>query len=85
VINNLQRVDEVVNSIRALGEDIEDKFIVQKVMRTLTMGYDAKVSTLEDRENLDKLTMVELHGSLIAYEMRTGKETPFKGETTFKE
>jgi hypothetical protein len=42
----LQRVDEVVNSIRALGEDIDDKFIVQEVMRTLTMIYDAKVSTL---------------------------------------
>jgi hypothetical protein len=48
------------------------------------MRYDAKVSTLEDRENLDKLTMDELHGILIAYEMRTWKERPSKRETTFK-
>jgi hypothetical protein len=36
------------------------------------MRYDAKISTLEDRDNLDKLTMDELHGILIDYEIRTG-------------
>ena len=80
----LQRVDEVVNLIIALGENIEDKFIVQKVMRTLTMRYDAKISTLKYREKLDKLTMDELHGILIAYEMRIGKLNSSKGEKTFK-
>ena len=28
-----QRVDEIVNSIRALGEEIKDKIIIQKVLR----------------------------------------------------
>jgi hypothetical protein len=37
------------------------------------MRYDAKICTLEDRDNLEKLTMDELHGILIAYEMRTRK------------
>jgi hypothetical protein len=81
----LQRVDEIVNSVRALGETVEDKYIVQKVLRSFPMRYDAKISTLEDRDNLDKLTMDELHGILIAYEMRTRKERPSKGEMTFKE
>jgi hypothetical protein len=49
------------------------------------MRYDANISTLEDRPNLDNLTMDELHGILTTYEMRTGKERPTKGETTFKE
>jgi hypothetical protein len=34
------------------------------------MRYDAKVSTLKYREDLDNLTMDELHGILIAYEMQ---------------
>jgi len=51
---------------------------------SLPMKYDAKVSTLEYRENPDKLKMDELHGILIAYEMITRKESPSKGETTFK-
>ena len=42
-----QRVEEIVNSIRALGEEITYNIIVQKVMISLPMRYDAKVSTLE--------------------------------------
>jgi len=40
---------------------------------------------LEYREDLDKLTMDELHGILIAYEMRIEQEKSSKRETTFKE
>jgi hypothetical protein len=80
----LQRVDEIVNSVRALGEIVEDKYIVQKVLRSLPMRYDANIYTLDDRDNLEKLTMDEIHGILIAYEMKRGKERPSKGETTFK-
>jgi hypothetical protein len=42
-----QRVDEIVNSIRALGEEIKNNIIVQKVLISLPMRYDVKVSTLE--------------------------------------
>jgi hypothetical protein len=38
------------------------------------MRYDAKVSTLEDRKDLDKLIMDELHEILIAYGMTNGQE-----------
>jgi hypothetical protein len=43
-----QRVDEIFNAIRALGEEIKYKIIVKNVLRSLPMRYDAKVSTLED-------------------------------------
>jgi hypothetical protein len=73
IVEYLQRVDEMLNSVRALGEIVEYKYIVQKVLRSLPMRYDANISTLEDRYNLDKLLMDEFHGILIAYEMRIGK------------
>ena len=38
------------------------------------MIYNPKISTLEDTEDLNKLTMEELYGILIAYEMRIGKD-----------
>jgi hypothetical protein len=59
-----------------LGEEIKDKIIVQNVLTSLQMRYDSKVSTLEDQEDLHILTMDELVGIHIAYEMRTGKEMP---------
>ena len=77
-------MNEIVNSIRTPREELKDKIIVQKVLRSLPMRYDANVSTLEDREDLEKLTIHELHGILIAYEIIIGQEKSSKRETTFK-
>jgi hypothetical protein len=65
------RVDEVVNDIRGLGEELNESLVVQKVLRSLLLKYDVKVSAIEETRDLTKMTMDELHGSLIAYEMRT--------------
>ena len=48
------------------------------------MRFDSKVSALEERKDLDKLSMDELHGILTAYEMRTEQEKPSRKEATFK-
>jgi hypothetical protein len=50
------------------------------------LRYDAKVSTIEETRDLTKMTMDELHGSLIAYEMRTGTESDQpNNEAAFKD
>jgi hypothetical protein len=69
------RVDEVVNAIIGLGEDLDESLVLQKVFRSLFFKYDAKVSAIEETRDLTRMTMDELHGSLIAYEMRTGTES----------
>jgi hypothetical protein len=69
------RVDEVVNAIRGLGEELDESLVVQKVLRSLLLKYDAKVSAIEETRDLTKMTMHELNGSLIAYEMRIGTES----------
>jgi hypothetical protein len=70
----LLRVYEVVNSIRGLVEEINGSLFVQKVLRSLLLKYDAKVYSIEETRDLTKMTMDELYGFLIAYEMRTGTE-----------
>ena len=67
----LLRVDEIVNAIRGLGGVIKEREVVDKVLRTLPMKYDSKVSTVEERDDLDLMTVDELHGIFTAYEMRT--------------
>ena len=79
----LLRVDEIVNTIRGLEENLDDKLIVQTALRSLPLRYDAKVSTIEDRKHLNKLTMDELHGIIIAYKMKIGQEKPSITEATF--
>jgi hypothetical protein len=78
-------VDEVVNAIKGLGEDLNESLVVQKVLRSLLLKYDAKVSAIEETRDLTKMTMDELHGSLIEYEMRTGtKSDQPNNEASFK-
>jgi hypothetical protein len=61
-------VDEIVNEIIGLGEEY---VIVQQVLRSLPMRFDPKVSALEERADLDSISMDELHGIFTTYEMRT--------------
>jgi hypothetical protein len=53
----LLRVDEVVNDIRVLGEELDESLVVQKVLRSLLLKYDAKVSAIEETSDLTKMTM----------------------------
>ena len=79
------RVDEVVNAFKGLGEELDESLVVQNVLRSLLLKYDAKVSSIKETRDLTKMTMDELHGSLIRYEMRTGtKSDQPNNEASFK-
>jgi hypothetical protein len=79
-----ERFDNIINSIRGLGIEVSDNDLVEKILRTLPILYNPKVSAIEDRENLDKFTMDELYGILTTYELRFGHENHSQGEATFK-
>jgi hypothetical protein len=65
------QVDETINAIIGLGEEIQESVIVQKVLRSIPMRFDPKISTLEEREDLNSISMDKLHGIFTTYEMRT--------------
>ena len=48
------RGDEIVNTIRGLGEKVKNLVIVHKILRSLPMRFDSKISALQEREDLDK-------------------------------
>ena len=77
-------VDEIVNTMRGLGEKVENLALFQKILKSLLMRFDSKVSSLEERKDIDKLSMDELHGILTAYEIRKEQKNPSRNETTFK-
>jgi len=82
IASYFQRVEEVVNTMRCLGETIDETLVVQKILRTLPARFNPKVSVVEEKDNLDTLNLSQLHGILIAYEMRT--DDPKQKETAFK-
>ena len=57
-----------------MGEPVDDKTIIQKILRTLLGRFNLKVSILEYSVNMAKLSKEELHGVFIAYEMRLDEE-----------
>jgi hypothetical protein len=83
IVEYLHRVDEVVNSIKEEEEELTDKPIVNNILRSLPMRYDAKISTIEDRSDIGTLTVDQLHGIFTAYEIRTWNDKSSKRETTF--
>jgi hypothetical protein len=44
------QVDETINAIFRLGEEIKESVIFQKVLRSLPMIFDPKISSLEGRD-----------------------------------
>jgi hypothetical protein len=78
-------IDEVVNTMRGLGETIENGIIVKKVLRSLPARFDPKISSLEERTDIATLLMDELQRILTSYEMRTSNENSSNKEASFKE
>jgi hypothetical protein len=48
------------------------------------MGFDTKISTLEEISDLNSIRMDEIHGIFTTYEMRTKQENPYIKEAAFK-
>jgi hypothetical protein len=45
----LLQVDKIVKNIKVLGVEVDEYVVVQKVLRSLPMRFDPKISTLEER------------------------------------
>jgi hypothetical protein len=73
-----------VNVIIGLGEEIEESVIVQKILRSLPMRFNPKISALEERSDMNSISMDKLHGVFTTYEMRTEQENPDVKEAIFK-
>jgi hypothetical protein len=78
------RVEELVNSMKGLGEKIEEPFLVQKILRSLLDKFNSKVSTIEELSDLKTLSIEQLLGTLTAYEMRINKDKSSTREAYFK-
>jgi hypothetical protein len=78
------RVEEMVNARKALGETIDEPYLVQKILRTLPDRFNPKVSGIEEISDLKSLEFDQLLGTLTAYEMRIVKDKLTSRETSFK-
>ena len=60
---------DIVNSTFNLGETIPKPKIVRKVLRSLPERFHAKITTIEESKDIDKIPLTELVGNLQTYEL----------------
>ena len=70
------KLKDIVNSAFNLGEIIPEPKIVRKVLRFLPERIHAKIMTIKESKDIDKIPLTELVGNLQTYELgftRIGK------------
>jgi len=67
-------VDKIFNAIKGIGEKVEELMIVQMVLRSLPLRFDAKFPAIEEMKYLDSSTMDGFHGIIMTYEIMTNKQ-----------
>ena len=70
--------------MKNLGEEIKEATLVEKVSRSFSAKFEPKVSIVEENQDLQNITMMQLHIIFAAFEMRKGGPLDMR-ETTFKE
>ena len=83
IANYFLHIDEIVNCMKNLGEEIKEVSLVEKVLRSLSDKFESKISAIEEKEDLQNITMTQLHEILTAFEIRKGGPSDMR-ESAFK-
>ena len=64
------KLRDTVSSAFNLGETIHEPKIVRNVLRSLPKRFHAKITTIEESKDIDKIPLTELVGNLQTYKLR---------------
>jgi len=78
-------VDGIVNTIRGLGETINEYEVVHKIIRSLPSRFIPKVSSIEEMSDLQNMKMNSLHRIITTYKIRIEKKKLRSKEDKFTE
>eukprot|EP00253_Pinus_taeda_P020167 PITA_20167 len=74
----------LVTQIRTHGEILEERRIVEKLLRILPSKFDVIVTTIEETKDLSNFLVDDLHASLITHEQRLSRNEKSSLEQAFK-
>lgn len=77
------RVLDITNESFLLGEKISDSKLVRKVLWFFPRRFNMKVTTIEEANDITKMKLDELFGSLKTFKLTLGKGDP-KGSLTLR-
>ncbi|MCI18386.1 retrovirus-related Pol polyprotein from transposon TNT 1-94, partial [Trifolium medium] len=71
------RILATINKMKIQGENMEERTVVEKILRSMTGKFNYVVCTIEESNNVETLSIDELQGSLLVHEQ---KMKPIKDE-----
>ena len=74
---------EIANASRALGEKMSESKLVRKILRSLPKRFDMKVTAIEEAQDIDKMKVDELVGSLQTFELGISEKSEKKKSIAF--
>jgi hypothetical protein len=80
----MTQVMSVVNHLRQYGDDIENKRVIEKVLRSLPKKFELVVVPIEEFKDLSQMKIDELIGSLVTHESRISRYEEGSLEHAFK-
>eukprot|EP00253_Pinus_taeda_P029597 PITA_29597 len=78
------QVIRLITQIRSHGEILEERRIVEKILRRLPSRFEAVVVAIEETKDLSQFTVDELSASLMSHEHRLSRGTYSSFEQAFK-
>ena len=64
----MTRVSRLVTQFQTYGQLLEQKIVVQNILRCLTKKFSMVVATIEEAKDISKFTLEELTRSLLSHE-----------------
>ena len=82
ILEMVARFTSITNRLKVLGKEYSNMDLVKKILRSLPPAWHTKATVIEDSKNLSTLTLEELIGSLMTYElnMRRAELEPKKSK-----
>lgn len=74
----------LITQIRSHGEILEERRIVEKILRCLPSRFEAVVVAIEETKDLSQFTVDELSASLMSHEHKLSRGTDSSFEQAFK-
>jgi len=64
------RFTDITNSLASLGKEYTQVKKVRKILRALTPNWEKKTTTIEEANDLSTMSLKNLIGNLMAYEVQ---------------
>ncbi|XP_040944722.1 uncharacterized protein [Gossypium hirsutum] len=64
----------IANKMRIHGERLENVTIIEKILRSMTTKFNSIVCSIKESNDIDKLSIDELQGSLLIHEQKLNRQ-----------